>query len=239
MLFAQREFKTTTPLFPHERTAYEDCVKKDIVSIAQQIIPAVFDYPMYYGTDRLMDLSSCNTEQFIGFCNVLYEQLLTQKILHPRKTLLLSATSQDKLIKEECKKKLKRILTDYGKGVYTFINNVGGFCRSQTYQLGSSYGAVNGFAIKDVDTLFGKTMDMMDDTKLEDVLRICLANNILITRETKQGEKDKEWTVFYLNRWICGAFSIPLGFGGWRKRDIRELNSWINKEEKWSTGIRM
>lgn len=239
MLFAQREFKTTTPLFPHERTAYEDCVKKDIVSIAQQIIPAVFGYPMYYGTDSLMDLSSCNTEQFIGFCNVLYEQLLTQKMLHPRKTLLLFATSQDKLIKDECKKKLKRILTDYGKGVYTFINNVGGFCRSQTYQLGSSYGAVNGFAIKDVDTLFGKSMDMMDDTKLEDVLRICLANNILITRETKQGEKNKEWTVFYLNRWICGAFSIPLGFGGWRKRDIRELSSWINKDEKWTTGIRM
>ena len=239
MLFAQREFKTTTPLFPHERTEYEYCVKKDIVSIAQQIIPAVFGYPMYYGTDRLMDLASCNTEQFIGFCNVLYEQLLTQKILHPRKTLLLSVTSQDKLIKDECKKKLKRMLTDYGKGVYTFINNVGGFCRSQTYQLGSSYGAVNGFAIKDVDTLFGKSMDMMDDTKLEDVLRICLANNILITRETKQGEKDKEWTVFYLNRWICGAFSIPLGFGGWRKRNIRELNSWINKDVKWNTGIHM
>ncbi len=79
----------------------------------------------------------------------------------------------------------------------------------------------------------------MNDTNLEDVWRICLANNILITRETKQGEKDKEWTVFYLNRWICGAFSIPLGFGGWRKRDIRELSSWINKDEKWTTGIRM
>lgn len=239
MLFAQREFKTTTPLFPHERSAYEDCIKKEIVTIAQQIIPAVFNYPMYYGTDRLMNLSSCNTEQFISFCNVLYEQLLTQKILHPRKTLLLSASNQDKLIKDECKRKMKRILTEQGLGVYTFINNVGGFCRSQTYQLGCSYGAVTGFAIKDVDTLFGNTTSMMDDSRLEDVLRICLVNNLLVARETKQGEKDREWTVFYLNRWICAAFSLPLGFGGWRRRDIRELNSWINKDVRWETGIRM
>jgi hypothetical protein len=131
------------------------------------------------------------------------------------------------------------MLTEYGRGVFTFINNLGGFCKSQTLQLGSSYGTVNGFAIKEVDTLFGKTTNMIDDTQLESVLRICLANNLLFTRETKQGEKDKEWTVFYLNRWICAAFSLPLGYGGWRKRTIRELTDWIKKEEKWEIGIRM
>ena len=205
----------------------------------------------------MKELSPNNTEQFISFCNVLYEQLLTQKLLHPRKALLLSAATQDRLIKDECKKKLKRMLTEYGRGVFTFINNLGGFCKSQTLQLGSSYGTVNGFAIKEVDTLFGKTTNMIDDTQLESVLRICLANNLLftretkqgekdkewtvfyLTRETKQGEKDKEWTVFYLNRWICAAFSLPLGYGGWRKRTIRELTDWIKKEEKWEIGIRM
>lgn len=239
MLFAQREFKTSTPLFPYERNYYNGCVKKDLVTIAQQIMPVVFNYPMYYGSDDLKDLSSNNTEQFISFCNVLYEQLLTQKLLHPRKALMLSASQQDKLIKEECKKKLKRLLIEQGKNVYTFLNNVGGFCKSQTLQLGSSYGAVNGFAIKDVDTLFGSTATMMEGSLLQEVLRVCLANNLLFTRETKQGEKDKEWTVFYLNRWICAAFSLPLGFGGWRKRETKDLNEWINKELKWEIGIRM
>ena len=239
MLFAQRELKSTTPLFPHERSYYNDCVKKDLVTIAQQTMPAVFNYPMYYGTDDLIDLSSYNTEQFISFCNVLYEQLLTQKLLHPRKTLVLSAMQQDKLIKEECRKKLKRLLVEQGKGVYTFLNNLGNFCKSQTLQLGCSYGAVNGFAIKDVDTLFGRTTSMMDGSTLQEVLRICLANNLLFTKETKQGEKDKEWTVFYLNRWICAAFSIPLSWGGWRKRDTKELSEWINTEKKWDIGIRM
>lgn len=239
MLFAQREFKTSFPMFPHEQASYNEHIKADLIKISRDIIPAVFNHPMYYGTDTLKELSPNNTEQFISFCNVLYEQLLTQKLLHPRKALLLSAATQDRLIKDECKKKLKRILTEYGRGVFTFINNLGGFCKSQTLQLGCSYGTVNGFAIKEVDTLFGKTTNMIDDTQLESVLRICLANNLLFTRETKQGEKDKEWTVFYLNRWICAAFSLPLGYGGWRKRTIRELTDWIKKEEKWEVGIRM
>lgn len=239
MLFAQREYKTGYPLFAHDRHDYDACVKPALVKIGLQIMPAVFNYPMYYGTEVLKELSSNNTEQFISFCNVLYEQLLIQKILHPRKTLLLSPAVQDKLIKDECNKKLKRILTEQGKGVYTFINNLGNFCKSQTLQLGCSYGAVNGFSIKEVESLFGDSENLMDDTKLEDVLRVCLVNNFLFTHETKQGEKNKEWTVFYLNRWICAAFSLPLSFGGWRKRSVRELTSWINKDEKWENGIHM
>ena len=239
MLFAQREHKTGYPLFPHEKSTYPDCVKPDLLKIAQLVLPAVFNFPMYYGTELLKDLSSNNTEQFISLCNVLYEQLLIQKLLHPRRMLMLSAASQDKLIKEECKKKLKRLLSEQGKSVYNFINNLGGFCRCQTYQLGSSYGSVTGFAIKNVETLFGEEYDMMEDTKLEDVLRICLANNLLFTKETKQGEKDKSWTVFYLNRWICAAFSLPLNFGGWRKKTISELSGWMIKDEKWEIGIRM
>lgn len=239
MLFAQRESKTGFPIFPHERNSYDENVKADLVKIAQQIIPAVFNRPMYYGTERLKDLSPNNTEQFIGFCNVLYEQLLTQKLLHPRKALMLNAASQDKLIKEECKNKMKRIFNEHGKSVYTFLNNLGGFCRSQTLQIGSSYGAVTGFAVRDAETLFGSTFDTMDDSKLGYVLKVCLANNFLFTRETKQGEKDKEWIVFYLNRWICGAFSLPLSYGGWRKRTFNELEDWIKKDEKWEIGIRM
>ena len=239
MLFAQREHKTGYPLFAHERSTYEECVKPALVKLGVQIMPAVFNLPMYYGADVLKALSSSNTEQFISFCNVLYEQLLTQKLLHPRKTLLLSPANQDKLIKDECRKKLKRIVTEHGKAVSMFINNVGNFCKSQTLQLGCSYGAVTGFAIKDVDTLFGSTADMMEGTQLEEVLRVCLANKLLFTLETKQGEKDKEWTVFYLNRWICGAFSLPLGTGGWRKKTLKELTDWINKEQKWELGIRI
>ena len=239
LLFAQRESKTGFPIFPHERSTYDFCIKPDLVKIAQQIIPAVFGHPMYYGTEKLKDLSPNNTEQFIGFCNVLYEHLLTQKLLHPRKTLMLSATNQDRLIKEECKSKMQRILNDHGKDVFTFLNNLGGFCRSQTYQIGCSYGAVNGFAIRDAETLFGSTFSNMDDTKLGSVLKVCLANNLLFTRETKQGEKDREWTIFYLNRWICAAYNLPLGYGGWRKRTFLELESWIKKEEKWDIGIRI
>ena len=239
MLFAQREYKKGYPLFAHVREEYKICIKDDLVKIGQQIMPSVFGYPMYYGTETLNKLSSNNTEQFIGFCNVMYENLLTQKLLHPRKTLLLSAANQDKLIKDECKKKLKRILTEQGKEIYTFITTVGNYCQSQTLQLGSSYGAVNGFAFRGVETLFGDGVDFMKDTKLEKVLKTCLVNNLLFTHETKQGEKDKEWTVFYLNRWICAAFSLPLGLGGWRKTTVKDLTRWIQKEQKWEIGIHM
>ena len=52
-------------------------------------------------------------------------------------------------------------------------------------------------------------------------------------------DKDKEWIVFYLNRWICGAFSLPLSYGGWRKRTFSELEDWIKKDEKWEILARL
>lgn len=94
-------------MFPHEQSSYNEHIKADLIKISRDIIPAVFNHPMYFGTDTLKELSPNNTEQFISFCNVLYEQLLTQKLLHPRKALLLSAATQDRLIKDECKKKIE------------------------------------------------------------------------------------------------------------------------------------
>lgn len=57
MLFSQREFKTSFPMFPHERSTYGELIKADIVKISRDIIPAVFNYPMYYG---VKNLKSCH-----------------------------------------------------------------------------------------------------------------------------------------------------------------------------------
>ena len=41
----------------------------------------------------------------------------------------------------------------------------------------------------------------------------CLASKYLERREINKGEI----VVFYLNRWLCVYYQLPLAYGGWKK----------------------
>lgn len=44
-------------------------------------------------------------------------------------------------------------------------------------------------------------------------LGACLASKYLERREIDKGEI----VVFYLNRWLCVYYQLPLAYGGWKK----------------------
>ena len=41
--------------------------------------------------------------------------------------------------------------------------------------------------------------------------------------------KGENLIIFYLNRLLCAQFDLPLGYGGWRKKSLQELNEWMAK----------
>ena len=89
---------------------------------------------------------------------------------------------------------------------------------------------VNGFAIKEEsEKKLIQEAPWREDLSYEplmNVLRTCLAYNLLEKRITKQGKENQQWTVYYLNRWICLRFNLPFSYGGFRHRSPIELLNW-------------
>ncbi len=62
--------------------------------------------------------------------------------------------------------------------------------------------------------------------KVRDVLSSLIVHN-LVTPRLDYKNKGREYVVFYLNRLICVHFDLPLGYGGWREKSLRELAEWV------------
>ena len=64
------------------------------------------------------------------------------------------------------------------------------------------------------------------------ILRMCIANNYLKCWDVKQGSEGQLNKVFYLNRWICVKFKLPLSYGGWKPISQQELYDMIISGEE-------
>ena len=180
----------------------------------------------------MVNLSTNNIEQFIDFSSKLYEKLIAKTIVD-KKADKLDAVEQNKIIKEHSRHlfiELEKLPN--GSIVQKFLKRLTKYCFEQS-QGRSSYGIVTGFAISRNTSGFRVNNDAWYEESeyemLQEILRICLANNLLYLYPTKQGNKDETWDVFYLNRWLCAYQNIPFSTGGWRKLSLDELNKWINK----------
>lgn len=201
---------------------------------SEQIIAAEIGMPQYYGGQTLIDLASANVEQFLSFSSKLYDRLLSNKIINPLQ-YDLSAEDQHKIIVNECSRKFNEIKKlPEGDVLMSFISHVIEFCRKETFTDSYSYRTVTGFAILEENALvYGsrKGRWFVDDNnvKISEVLRLCLAYNLLERISSTQGKKEQEWSVFYLNRWLCAYANLPLYKGGWRKLPLSKVTEWINK----------
>jgi hypothetical protein len=63
--------------------------------------------------------------------------------------------------------------------------------------------------------------------ELAELLRDCLAFNLLEKAYIPQGKKGQMWTVYYVNNWLCAYARLPLRRGGWRKLSLHQLTKWL------------
>ncbi len=213
----------------------KELVKKldqNIEEVAKFFIVQEVGLPYYYGFNNLIKISNNNIEQFLGFASELFEEMLSAKIAG--NNILISANTQEK--------RIKKVITNYwndlgrrlpdGNSIKRFLENFSHYAKKETFKVNAPIAqGVTGFSISlsRQKQLFNRSHWYDDDNYeiLLNVISTCVANNLLELRDVIQGAKGQKNQVFYLNRWLCVKFNLPLHYGGWKHKNLDELLKWV------------
>lgn len=206
----------------------------ELISVGKLFLNRYDKIPYYYGFSNLSKISSNNIEQFLSFASEIFEGILSNSIAG--KNPSLTAERQEKIIKKVVAQKWDEldILLPNSLEVKRFINNLGTFLQSKTFSDTASYApGITGFAIHQKSTLQLIKDEDWEESKfydpLREVMKTCLAYNLFEVQKVIQGKKGQQWDVYYLNRWLCVMYNLPLQLGGWNKIKPNELLKWTKK----------
>ena len=203
----------------------------DVRNAADLFISQEFKLPYYFGPSRLAALSSSNVEQFLRLAGDEFEELVAQALL--KKEPLLTPERQHAILVRGAGSFWKDIprRARNSREVLVFLDSIGRFCRWTTYQPNAPYSpGVNGIAISMADRerlLTGANPRDAQYGKLADVLAACLAQNLLDATLNYKC-KGVHWMLLYLNRLLCARFGLPLGYGGFREKKLKDLATWLD-----------
>ena len=232
LIYASREDKSPS-LFGYEYEEMLDILNNGYNEYAEELLPGENTrLPQYYGQQTLINLASSNIEQFLSISSKMYELLLSKKIMDAGRCDL-TPEDQDKIVRDYCRSHIEDIKRlKHGYKIYAFLMQLIDFCQKQTFSPSYSYRTVSGFAISEENSgKYGQDgfwFQDADNEELAVILKDCLANNLLNRVSRTQGKKDQNWTVFYLNEWLCAYAHLPLHRGGWRKLSLARLKQWVH-----------
>lgn len=220
--------------FPLTIEELTDKLKSGLDPTAKLFLSESAKLPYYYNFSTLCKLSSNNIEQFLTFSSDLFEEMISNKLRGNQITVDIE--KQEKIFLKVAERKWRELprIIPYSTSVVKFLSELGTFSRKETYKPNAPYApGVNGFAIRPISAnrLFndGNWLGNSLYDPLVNVISTCVAFNLLEVKEVNQGEKGQQWQVFYLNRWLCLKFNLPLSYGGWRHKSPDELLKWTLK----------
>jgi hypothetical protein len=203
----------------------------DITAAAALFLYKKYQLPYYFSFPTLCKLSNSNIDQFLTLSGDLFEVMLSKKLSGVN--VMLSSEEQHKLLKKSVEERWRGLskYVPYSSQVVSFLKNLSEFCVKETYKDNSPYApGVTGFAIKDNPRGRLIPEESWDKNEvyvpLKNVISTCIAFNLLEKRTQNQGEKGQTWDVFFLNRWICARYDLPLTYNGFRHKTPNELIKW-------------
>ncbi len=213
---------------------FQEKTDEKTITAAKLFLSKQFSLPYYFGMSMLAKISTNNIEQFLGFSSPLYERMLSMNL--NMTNVAITAKDQDREIRKIANdkwKELQKIIPE-STLVIRFLEKLGAFCKDETYRNTAPYApGVTGFYID-----ASRTIRLINEenwisneifSDLQVVLNTCLAFNLLHEKETMQGKKGQKKNVYYLNRWICVKFDLPLSYGGWRTKKPDDLLRWTRR----------
>ncbi|MBI0538276.1 hypothetical protein D9599_22175 [Roseomonas sp. KE2513] len=229
-----RDRKNEQPTFDFVTLSSEELDKRNSSGLeraAEHFVRTEIGAPIYFGRQALADVSSFNVDQYLSVSGELFEEV-SAKIQYLRdKPMPLSPERQDDIIRRVAKGRWTELTRrmPLGREARTLLEGIGAYCRAQTFRESASYvPGVTGVAItmEDREILIDSPEDKIRHLRgLRDVLTSLVAHNLLVPKLDHQN-KGKTHVVFYLNRLLCVQFRLPLGYGGWRRRKLKEFATW-------------
>jgi hypothetical protein len=233
----RRDLSRTQKTFDFELTDAELATQDqaEVRQAAEFLLHKEFKLPHYFGFSRLCQAASWNVEQFQELAAGLFQEVLGNLVLSTGKAPEIKADRQERILQSTIRSKWDEIARRVASptDVRSILEAIGAFCRSETLRPTAPYApGVTGIAIRmaDRERLRDSAFLARDKEcdRLARTLTTCLSHNLLepIVDQKCKGER---WMVFYLNRMLCVQFGLPLGYGGWRPKTLRELCLWLEK----------
>ncbi len=217
--------------FPLSPADLKEKTDSSIRAAAELFLAQEFRLPYYFGPKKLANLASWNIEQFMRLAGDEFEEVVASSLIS--KTPTLNAGRQDALLREASESFWTEIprRARYGERVYQLLTSIGRFCRQRTYEENAPYDpGVTGIAIsmKEREQLQSKEFLKKNPEYglLADVLAAAIANNLLEAQLDRR-VKGNTWMVLNLNRLLCVSYDLPLQYGGFKERPLRDLYVWM------------
>lgn len=188
--------------------------------------------PYYYGIERLCVLATSNVEELLSLAAALYDGLRAKQILR-RPELLLSPLEQEKLLRDVAKRKRDFIPKNHTEGTRAqrLLDAIGSYCKDRTFLPNAPYApGVTGVRLSQAELFKFNSGSLKDfGSTLRKVLAECVAENLLVSRQSSASTSRDGGTIFYLNRTLCMHYDLPLQMGGWQDIDVEKLIDWMER----------
>lgn len=211
-----------------------DKMNTNIKNSAEYLLSQEFDLPYYFGMDKMIKLSSYNIEQFLLIAGESFEEAISSAWLEEPTSV--SASRQEEIVLETAKlywDSLPQIIPN-ASDVQSFILHIKDFCLNENAKPTFPYiPGVTGIGIRTRELPLLTNTTNSNYVKLANIITSCVANNLLEpSHNYRQGKRGQTWLILYLNRHLCSFFGLPLGYGGWRPRRVRNLLHYLRMEKK-------
>ena len=231
----ERKRQMTFEFGPLPTSELDQRDSSQVQAAAEMFMNQELDIPYYYGMERLCALATFNVEELLSLAAALYEALLSKQMLR-RQALLLSPAEQENIIREVARRRRDFIPKNHTEGnrAQHLLDAIGAFCRERTLLPNAPYApGVTGIRLS-TSTMGALALHQESPFRqgmqvLKRVLGECVAENLLLVRESSESTARESGTIFYLNRMMCAHYGLPLQMGGWQNVEIEELMEWMDR----------
>lgn len=233
-ILIERDAAKSQRAFDFDALTEEDLSDKESAGVkaaAEVFLSREAKAPIYFGRQKLAMLSSSNADQFVELAGDLFEELAAKTVARRGADSILSAERQHLILKRAAERRWEGIPRRVPRGYEArrFLEALGAFCSRQTYRPSAPYPpGVTGFGItmQERARLIDGGRESGPFADLRTMLAALVSQNLLEpTLDHKN--KGESLIIFNLNRLLCAYFDLPLGYGGWRKKSLKELTEWL------------